>query len=129
MLELHSKQSEASARTAKRMNAGQGSGPAVRVDWPYVGHHSKRQSCVVALRGETARKACKKQKGVPGKPSRYATVAGPGTQPAGWAGDRRRNADRGRRANVEDTSKSCGPGVVEQLGVLEMHLRQDRSEG
>ena len=29
----------------------------------------------------------------------------------------------------EDTSQSCGPGVVEQLGVLEIHLRQDRSEG
>ena len=43
-----------------------------------------KQSCVVALSGETARKACKKQKGVPGKPPRYATVVGPGTQPAGW---------------------------------------------
>ena len=80
-----------------------------------------KQSCVVALRGEIARKACKKQKGVPGKPPRYATVVGPGTQPAGWAGDRRRKADRGRRAEVEATSKSCGPGVVELLGVSKMH--------
>ena len=85
---------------------------------------------MVALKGENAQKACKKQKGVPGNPSRYATVAGPGTQPAGWAGDRRKNADRGRRVTTEeDTSKSCGPGVVEQLGVLEIHLQQDRSEG
>ena len=75
---------------------------------------SKNKAAWSRWKGEKAQKACKKQKGVPGKPSRYATVAGPGTQPAGWAGDRRRNADRGRRANVEDTSKSCGPGVVEQ---------------
>ena len=78
MLGLHSKQSEASARTAKRMNAGQGSGPAVRVDWPYDGHHSKRQSCVVALRGETARKACKKQKGVPGETAAVRDRGGAG---------------------------------------------------
>ena len=40
VLELYSKYSEAGAWTAKRMNAGQGSGPAVRgVNWPYVGHH------------------------------------------------------------------------------------------
>ena len=40
VLELYSKYSEAGAWTAKWMNAGQGSGPAVRgVNWPYVGHH------------------------------------------------------------------------------------------
>ena len=35
------------------------------------------------------------------------------------------NADRGRRVDVEGTSQSCGPGSVEQQGVLEMHLRRD----
>jgi len=40
VLELNPKQSEAGAWTAKRMNVGQGSGPAAKgVDWPYVGHH------------------------------------------------------------------------------------------
>ena len=40
VLGLHPKQSEADAWAAKRMNAGQGSGPAaVGVAWPYVGHH------------------------------------------------------------------------------------------
>ena len=39
MLELHPKQSEVDALTAKRMNAGQGSGPAVGWNEPYVGHH------------------------------------------------------------------------------------------
>ena len=100
--------------------------------WGWLGRTSVTTS-ETKLRGHAEWGDCpesmQKQKGVPGKPPRYATVAGPGTQPAGWAGDRRRNADRGRRANVEDTSKSCGPGVVEQLGVLEIHLRQDRSEG
>ena len=76
-----------------------------------------------AERGECPESMQKAEKGVPGNPSRYATVAGPGTQPAGWAGDRRKNADRGRRVTTEeDTSKSCGPGVVEQPGVSEMHL-------
>ena len=39
MLELHPKQPEVDALTAKRMNAGQGSGPAVGWNGPYVGHH------------------------------------------------------------------------------------------
>ena len=67
-----------------------------------------------------------KQNGVSGKLLRYATVVGPRTQPAGW--DWRptgKNADRGRRVDVEGTSQSCGPGGVEQQGVLEMHLRRD----
>ena len=91
---------------------------------PHVGRHCKIKLHGPAEWGDCP-KACNKQESVPGKPPRYATVAGPGTQPAGWAGDRRRKADRGRRAKVEDTSKSCGPGVVEQLGVSEMHLRRD----
>ena len=91
-----------------------GSGPAAR----WKGDRTTGATSEIKLHGPAERgdcpKACNKQKSVPGKPPRYATVAGPGTQPAGWAGDRRRNADRGRRANVEGTSKSCGPGVVEQ---------------
>ena len=82
---------------------------------------SKDKAAWSRWKGEKAQKACKKQKGVPGKPPRYATVAGPGAQPAGWAGDRRRKADRGRHAEVEDTSKSCDPGVVKVQGVSEMH--------
>ena len=44
MLELHPKQSEVDALTAKRMNAGQGSGPAVGWNEPYVGHHFKNKA-------------------------------------------------------------------------------------
>ena len=39
VLELHPKQSEASAWTARRVNAGKGSVPAVGWAGPYVGHH------------------------------------------------------------------------------------------
>ena len=44
MLELHPKQPEVDALTAKRMNAGQGSGPAVGWNEPYVGHHFENKA-------------------------------------------------------------------------------------
>ena len=99
-----------------------GSGPAVRWNEAVRRPPLRKTKLHGPAEWGDCPKACNKQKSVPGKPPRYATVVGPGTQPAGWAGDRRRKADRGRRAKVEDTSKSCGPGVVEQPGVSEMHL-------
>ena len=86
---------------------------------------------MVALKGENAQKACKSRKRRPGESVAVRDRGGAG-DPArrlGWR-PTEKNADRGRRVTTEeDTSKSCGPGVVEQLGVLEIHMLQDRSEG
>ena len=54
-------------------------------------------------------KGMQKQEESPRVLPRYATVAELGTQPAGWVGDRRRKADRGRRAGVEASSPILRP--------------------
>ena len=66
-------------------------------------------------------KGMQKQEERPRVLPRYATVAELGTQPAGWVGDRRRKADRGRHAEVEASSQSCGPDFVELQGASIMH--------
>ena len=99
--------------------SGKGGGLAVRRS-PLL-----KQSCVVTLSGETARKACKSRTASRGNCCGTRPWWGREPSPQVGIGDRRRNADRGRRADVEGTSQSCGPGGVEQQGVLEMHLRRD----
>ena len=88
--------------------SGSGGGLAVRRS-PLL-----KQSCVVTLSGETARKACKSRTASRGNCRGTRPWWGREPSPQAGIGDRRRNADRGRRADVEGTSKSCGPGGVEQ---------------
>ena len=71
------------------------------------GKHAKAERRL----GETA---AVRDRGGAGNPARRLGLATDGE-----------NADRGRRVDVEGTSQSCGPGSVEQQGVLEMHQRRD----
>ena len=77
---------------------------------------------MAALSEETARKHAKTRKASRGNRRGTRPWWGRGTSPqAGLATDGEKPIG-GRRAKVEETLKSCGPGVVEQPGVSEMHL-------
>ena len=125
MLELHPEQVEVGALTAKRMKRRPG---AVGQQWGGKSRTSvttsKRELRGHAEWGECP-KACKSRKASRGNRRGTRPWRGRGPSPqAGLATDGEMPIG-GRRAKVEDTSKSCGPGVVEQPGVSEMHLQWD----
>ena len=126
MLELHTEQPEVGALTAKRMKRRPW---AVGQQWGGMDRTSvttSKRSCVAALSEETARKHAKSRKA--SRENRRGTRPwrGRGTSPqAGLATDGKKMPIGGRRAKVENTSKSCDPGGVELPGVSKMHLQWD----
>ena len=103
-------------------NRSRAAGPAARRrGGRHAGRHFRKQSRLVSLSGENARRHATSRRASRGNCRGTRPWRGRGPSPQAGPATDGEKADRGRHAEVEASSQSCGPDFVELQGASIMH--------